>query len=534
MPVDRRVDPFTGADNSISITREAHTIPSAPNYYVKLSEFPKQVTPSTVVVRNAPTIVDVQPAASDAYIYSGSPGVNYDNADLGFGYNGVGINRSLAQFDLSTVPAAASIIQALVRVNVYTAAVNTIECHTVTSAWTQGTVTWATQPTYNATAETTVALAGAGWLEFDVTDLVKKWKNGQVVNNGVVLRAVDETLNAVLVARSSDYGTPSLRPMLRIIVAGSQFAETALVSAVPLAGQVAVSYDTAQMRFNSADGGKLIEVTYTGQGSPLRGSDTGHPLAQLSARPSLGSLDITSGTTTLTGVNVYDNFTLRLGATLTTVGPLCVIVVNGDCSLLGTVTGDGLGFAGGAPGATGTWSTGGRPGRGPGRGYGGGGTATSAKTAGGGGGGGNIAIGTAGTAGTAADGGAGGDLGWYSDALSFFGDLPQVGGGGGGGGGGPTSNGGAGGASGAIFVFVVFGRLTVSSDAILTSKGAAGSPAAGADAGGGGGGAGGAFWFVAPPSRSILPTPVVTGGTGGGVGVAGGAGANGWWKAQDL
>lgn len=231
----------------------------------------------------------------------------------------------------------------------------------------------------------------------------------------------------------------------------------------------------------------------------------------------------------------FSSFTLGAGATLTTsqssTGEPIIIVVDGDCTIAGTIDLKGLGFSGGNGGG----GAGSDPGLNGasyapdtdwnsyfvGHGIGG------ASTKGGGGASGEGSNGTAGTSGGAA--------GTYTkvdgtavepdDILNMF---NVVAGAGGGGGGGSTNPGGAGGNGGGAIVLIVSGNLDMTGGTINVS-GNDGSAAAGANGGGGGGGAGGVI-VLAYTGTYTSGTLTVAGGTGGagaGTGTAGGNGGNG-------
>lgn len=250
-------------------------------------------------------------------------------------------------------------------------------------------------------------------------------------------------------------------------------------------------------------------------------TDSGASQAQAIKIPQYSSIDVSSGTWTMTA---WDG----------DVNGIFPFACNGTCTLANTVTGAGSGFRAGASSSTdGAKGQQGEGTDGAGgtlsfynNGSGGGGgdlTTGTAREGGGGGGGGNGAAGSAGEpsygntsgVGTPAEGG---DQVGAADATTF--DL----GGGGGGGSSQGSASGAGGDGGALIA--AFAKVFDCSGATISLNGANGSNAS--LAGGGGGGSGGSFLLAC--QTGTLGTNKITvaagsGGTGGSGGAYGDGGA---------
>lgn len=156
-----------------------------------------------------PTAV-IQPGPNDgkdALIASGFPTLNFGSVPTSFqiGYVDAGSyekSRGLYQFDLSVIPAGATITSATF--NLYQNGLAngtdlTIDLHQVTSSWSEGTVNWNTQPSFSATPEVSLVLDNTInlWRTWDVTSLVDDWHNGVVTNNGMVLIAPDAEAGVV-------------------------------------------------------------------------------------------------------------------------------------------------------------------------------------------------------------------------------------------------------------------------------------------------------------------------------------------------
>lgn len=245
-----------------------------------------------------------------------------------------------------------------------------------------------------------------------------------------------------------------------------------------------------------------------------------------------GFLDISSGTTSITGIKQYTAVACRGTATIQHVDAGSIqlkILCQGIFALMGTsgVNLDTLGV-GGRSGGTGAGGAGFGNGSAPGGGGGGGTNAggaggtgvgpTNTGTYAGGAGGGAGAAGSAGVTTTGTVG--------YAVKDSW---VPCLGAGGGAGGGDGASNGGNGGdGGGGIFIWAA--SIAVGSSALLVARGGNGQDGGGANRGAGGGGGGGCILLV---YRSYVNSGTVSvaggsggasGGAGSGAGGAGGAG----------
>ena len=98
--------------------------------------------------------------------------------------------RILIEFtDLSALSSAATINSAKLGLYRYYAKNDnplTLDAYQSTSSWAEN-VTYSTQPSYNATAESFVTVTADGWYEWDVTNLVQQWIDGSATNYGVAI-----------------------------------------------------------------------------------------------------------------------------------------------------------------------------------------------------------------------------------------------------------------------------------------------------------------------------------------------------------
>ncbi len=138
----------------------------------------------------APLLIQAQQATlvGDAHVSSMQPTVNaggLSNLNVGGGYT------ALVQFDLGVLPAgttAAQVTRAVLKV--YCNRVNTpgtVAVQTVGSAWSEGSVTYATLPTLGATVETGSVSSAGEFVTFDVTATVQSWVSGVAANDGLAL-----------------------------------------------------------------------------------------------------------------------------------------------------------------------------------------------------------------------------------------------------------------------------------------------------------------------------------------------------------
>ncbi len=161
--------------------------------------------------RKYPVVIDptikVEPTSNsgqDSQVWSDTPDRN-DGASyqLSVGTDGSGVARSLVKFDTSVVPAGTSLTSAKLRMyydnELYTNANDvTMEARRVTAAWAENTVTWNTFNGAFAEAGLTTAVKRANvtqaWSEWDVRNIAQSWVSGSAGNNGLLVKATDETL----------------------------------------------------------------------------------------------------------------------------------------------------------------------------------------------------------------------------------------------------------------------------------------------------------------------------------------------------
>ncbi|MCX6276363.1 MAG: DNRLRE domain-containing protein [Bacteroidetes bacterium] len=188
------------------------------------------------------TTVTLQPngtTGKDAEIFSCVPcgystqnfGNIAENCAIAWTKNGASHNiRSLIQFDLSSIPANATIQSAVL--SLYFApgsdegkhygffGSNSAYLQRITSSWDEHTVTWNTQPT--TTTLDRVSLSGStsatqNYPNINVTQLIKDMLGDPTHSFGFMLRLQSETVYKKLVLASSDHSNATIRPKLVIV-----------------------------------------------------------------------------------------------------------------------------------------------------------------------------------------------------------------------------------------------------------------------------------------------------------------------------
>ncbi len=169
----------------------------------------------------------IQPGSADgidSYVYDPTPGDNYGSDDgLYAGARAAGICRSYLQFSLDSLPEDAVIVGARLWLyyfyNVPGHAAS-IGVYPVLEAWTEGGITWDDQPAFATTPEDTYTVPSMPTYDFRywyVTELVRAWWDGSLVNYGVVLKSPDEDGWEGWAGFYSSDGVSSQRPKLEII-----------------------------------------------------------------------------------------------------------------------------------------------------------------------------------------------------------------------------------------------------------------------------------------------------------------------------
>ena len=153
----------------------------------------------TVTATPRPTTVTLTSIA-DATIIQGRPSDNFGTTtDMWVGYDDMlnpdgKIVRSLVEFNLTSIPTGATVTNAKLRIYLrssweFPGRYDTITAYRANGNWTESGVTWNNKPPAGAQyGSEEVPTSDWGWYELDVTNLVKRWVNGSIPNQGILLR----------------------------------------------------------------------------------------------------------------------------------------------------------------------------------------------------------------------------------------------------------------------------------------------------------------------------------------------------------
>jgi len=108
--------------------------------------------------------------------------------------------RSFLEFDLSSIPSSATILQATLRLFYDRCSFGPEEVdvgvYEVTGSWSESNLSWNTHPTFSWVAEDVITMGCAeatnAYVQWDVTGLVQDWVSGSVPNHGIVVKASNE------------------------------------------------------------------------------------------------------------------------------------------------------------------------------------------------------------------------------------------------------------------------------------------------------------------------------------------------------
>ena len=186
---------------------------------------PERVFPVTV----DPTVRTPSSNATitDAYVVSARPDEHLTGTygEMEVGKNRVNqVCRSFLRFDtLPEIEPASVITKAVLNIYTFNYSADSglpfmVSAHEVMGGWSSSAVSWNTQPEFESTALDYVYFEPTGNQaipkSFDVTKLVKQWYNNPSTNNGIALKAVDETTYGYCMVVASDmdpswYGLPT-------------------------------------------------------------------------------------------------------------------------------------------------------------------------------------------------------------------------------------------------------------------------------------------------------------------------------------
>jgi hypothetical protein len=210
---------------------------------------------------SSPLSLTLQPGAigKDARIFSLPTAVNTPGGALPtlpalvWTWGGVaGIQRSLIDFDLSSVPPGAVISNATLTLFADTAdfpnghsqltGTNELLIRRITAPWNEDTVTWNTQPTTDAVGQLTLPKSTSASQNYviDVTAFINQERAAPTQNYGLMLQLVTEQQYRAVSFASSDNANAALRPKLDLTytLLGQIYGSVVDINNHPIAGAV--------------------------------------------------------------------------------------------------------------------------------------------------------------------------------------------------------------------------------------------------------------------------------------------------------
>ncbi|MCY6483162.1 DNRLRE domain-containing protein [Clostridium aestuarii] len=161
-------------------------------------------------------------ALQDASIYDLEPDRNMGHdTELYCGKNRGGIYRTLLNFDISSIPKAAIIEKAILKLyilrNNVPSVVKQTKVYKLLAGFDEYTVTYSNQPAFHPNPQASVNIISQrdAYLEWNLTSLVTDWYTENTTNYGVMLRGL-ETENSLTVFPSRTYSLEYKHPILEV------------------------------------------------------------------------------------------------------------------------------------------------------------------------------------------------------------------------------------------------------------------------------------------------------------------------------
>jgi hypothetical protein len=189
------------------------------------------VTGLTYPIEIDPTVT-IQPDGTqgkDTFIDSNNPNANFGTwAELfsaigGTPGNGRGTTYMLFQFDLSTIPEGVDITQANLSLYSYEQGNSnrrTFKIQPITTDWIETSVAWNGQPSVNSADAIFITedpFYNAIYHDFDITNIVKKWLDGEIVNRGIRVEQTGDYGGTGIWVRFYSSDSTINRPKLTVI-----------------------------------------------------------------------------------------------------------------------------------------------------------------------------------------------------------------------------------------------------------------------------------------------------------------------------
>jgi Secretion system C-terminal sorting domain len=245
------------------------------------------VATTNTICSNTATLISDYDAAIGYHDGANTANNNYGTAAQNAAYaipavasSGLNVNRALIHFNLTTIPANATITNAKLDLYAYgpvssypghAGSNNNAVIERVTSNWTENTVTWNTQPT--STSINQIPVNGTtnptlDYLNINVTPVIQDIFTAPA-NNGVVLKLVTEAATNLLFFCSEDHPDNSKHPRLTVTYTCSQISSVkekteiiANVSCYPNPTQDVIYFNIESLRSGK---GKIVIMDVQGK-----------------------------------------------------------------------------------------------------------------------------------------------------------------------------------------------------------------------------------------------------------------------------
>lgn len=179
-------------------------------------------------VDTAGTHTIVLPAVADTVLDEAHPAQNYGlgkNVQVGYFYLAPSVptcRRALLRFDLSSIPAGATISKAALQVyqTFFSGVPTGVRSYRVTKSWTETGATWSGNASFFSTAYGFYSCTSATtnhWASFNILGLARSWLSVPGRNFGVMLKTVEYTEYNREVFDSREATTVAQRPRLKIV-----------------------------------------------------------------------------------------------------------------------------------------------------------------------------------------------------------------------------------------------------------------------------------------------------------------------------
>lgn len=142
--------------------------------------------------------------------------------------SGINANRALIDFDLSVLPANATLVYAHLNLYAYgpiasypghTGSANASTISKITQAWQENLVTWNNQPTVSTQHQVILSQSTNGTQNYssDVTTLVQDMLANPSAAHGFKLQLLNEQATNILIFASREHSNQSLHPTLQVV-----------------------------------------------------------------------------------------------------------------------------------------------------------------------------------------------------------------------------------------------------------------------------------------------------------------------------